>query len=697
MKLKPLYLVLCGCSFLLLSCSSGSSVNNSTSTLSMTLTPSGQINKNQNKKLALKANSGLDAAICQGGNCTWSNSANQNIIQGETEAEYCTGTNSTYGGTGYELGAGAYGMSLPSGIAAAKTGYGNTDVILELFNTPYANITKEMLQNYYNMGYTVVWVSPPQYSAYVNYSGNYANDNIPAWYGAYQPMDFGQIGNANNPLSYGSAADLATLVTNAHDIGLQLIIDYAVHQFAQPGAQTGINANTATDYYDVYSGQTYSFANGNTEVLSQFWWPQTKVTNYIPFGKTATTCASFSNNTEGIIALWGNNPNGANYNDGNVNSLSPWNSDFAGTTGWFNNILPSASNSSSGWSGASSCGTQSVFDGYSAWLLGYNYASGAMSAAASSTTGFNIDGFRIDDVSGQSPTFFNQMFTDTASYNKSTNIFFGEYPTSNANDYNSYTAIKTASGNNSSNNTFKMLNFPLLAGLNGAFALGADLQASLTSMISSSNAYQSSSNGTLAGSNAINLVMDQDTVPDSFASRAMCPWTGTNEFQMNYYNAPLAYGVILAMEAGTPFVYADLQAQANEGINSSGAMTSGLGNGSVSYWNENEVIAGVYFHNQVLGKTMAWGNISSTDEADNVAALTRGNNYFFVVNKSTTVYTATDTATTLTNGCYIDLMSHQIVNVNSGEINNLIVPGQSVMYFVPYNGSVPSGTSFSCS
>lgn len=696
MKIKPIYIsIMLGAATMFAGCSSGSNSTTTQPTLSMTLVPSGTMS-NQSVSSQATTSSALDNAICQSGTCTWNNSANQNITQGETDAEFCTGTNSTYGGTGYTLGSGAYNMTLPAGIAATKTGYGNTDVILELFNTPYANITKEMLQNYYNMGYTVVWVSPPQYSAYVPYSGNYAADNIPAWYGAYQPMDFGQIGNSNNPLSYGTAAQLATLISDAHSIGLQVIVDVAIHQFAQPGAQTGVDSSTATNYYDVYSGQTYSYSGGNTQALSQFWWPQTKVTNYIPFGNTATTCASFADNTDGVIALWANNPNGSNYNGGSVNSASPWDADFSGTTGWFNNVLPSASNSSSGWSGSASCGTQSIFDGYSAWLMGYNYGSGAMSDSASSTTGFNVDGFRIDDVSGQSPTFFNQLFSDTAAYNKSSNIFFGEYPTSNANDYNSYTAIKTASGNNASGNTMKMLNFPLLAGLNGAFAYGANLQSSLTSMISSSNAYQSSSNGTLAGTNAINLVMDQDTVPDSFSSRAMCPWTGTNEFTMNYYNAPLAYGVILAMEAGTPYVFADLQAQANEGINSAGVMTSGLGNGSVSYWNENEVIAGVYFHNQTLGQTMSWASVNATD-ADNVAALTRGSNYFFVVNKSTTVYTATDTSTTLNSGCYIDLMSHQIVNVSGGTLNNLIVPGQSVMYFVPYSGSVPSGTSFTCS
>lgn len=45
--------------------------------------------------------------------------------------------------------------------------------------------------------------SPPQYSATVMYNVNgNTPDNIPAWYGAYQPMDFGQIGNESNPLSY---------------------------------------------------------------------------------------------------------------------------------------------------------------------------------------------------------------------------------------------------------------------------------------------------------------------------------------------------------------------------------------------------------------------------------------------------------------------------------------------------------------
>ena len=89
-------------------------------------------------------------------------------------------------------------MALPSGIATATTGYSNTDVILELFNTPYASITPAMLKQYYDMGYTSVWVSPPQNSTYVTYSGNYAADNIPAWYGAYQPMNFGEIGNSSN-------------------------------------------------------------------------------------------------------------------------------------------------------------------------------------------------------------------------------------------------------------------------------------------------------------------------------------------------------------------------------------------------------------------------------------------------------------------------------------------------------------------
>ena len=676
---KPLnFVLLAAIASAIIACNCGN--NSSTqptnsSNLSLTLTP---INMPQKVKSTNSMSDGsLSSAICQDGTCTWNNSANNNITQGENDNTFCTGTNSEQSGTGYTLGSGAYGMTFPTGIQATPTGYGKTDVILELFNTPYANISQADLQNYYNIGYTTIWISPPQYSAAVNYN----NTDIPAWYGAYQPMNFGQIGNESNPMTFGSASDLATLVTNAHKVGLQVIVDVAIHQFAAAGAQS--SPGNATNYY-----------SGSSSNPSSFYWPQTSVAGYIPFnniwgGKSTCTASS------GTV-MEGTNPG---------NATSMWGPDFADTNAGYSG-LPAGSNSSSwvnpttGGSGAS-CNTQSIFDGYAAWLLGLNNKGGNMSAAASATTGFNVDGFRIDDISGQSTTFWNQLFSDTSAYNESSNIFFGEYPNSSASAYDSYTAIKTASGNNASNNTMKMLNFPLLAGLVSAFSPGGSLQASLstnngnTGMISSGNAYTSSSNGTLAGTNAINLVMDQDTVPDSINSRAMCPWSGSNEFTMNYYNAPLAYGVILAMEPGTPFIYADLQAQAGVGIGPSGTSSAKYANGSVSYWNENEVLAGVYFHNQTLGMTMTWANVNATD-ADNVAALTRGTNYFFIVNKSTTVYQASDSSTGLTNQCYIDLMSHQIVNVTNGALNNLIVPAQSVMYFVPYTGTVPSTAGFSC-
>lgn len=673
---KPLnFVLLAAIASAIIACNNGNNNNSNqpntnSSSLSLTLTPVSTAQKG-------KATNGmsvgsLSSAICQNSTCTWNNSANNNITQGEDSATFCTGTNSQQSGTGYILGSGAYGMTFPTGIAPTATGYGKTDVILELFNTPYANITQTDLQNYYNIGYTTIWISPPQYSAAVNYN----NTNIPAWYGAYQPMNFGQIGNESNPMNFGSASDLATLVTNAHTIGLQVIVDVAIHQFAAPGAQS--SPGNATNYY-----------SGSSSNPSSFYWPQTSVSGYIPFSNIwggTSKCAANS----GTI-MEGTNPG---------NATSMWGPDFADTNAGYSG-LPAGSNSSSWTNGGASCNTQSIFDGYAAWLLGLNNKSGSMSAAASATTGFNVDGFRIDDISGQSTTFWNQLFSDTSTYNKSSNIFFGEYPSSSASAYDNYTAITTASGNNISGHTMKMLNFPLLAGLASAFNESGLLQASLSTnngnkgMISSNDAYTSSSNGTLAGANAINLVMDQDTVPDSINSRAMCPWTGSNEFTMNYYNAPLAYGVILAMEPGTPFIYADLQAQAGVGMGPSGTSSAKYANGSVSYWNENEVLAGVYFHNQTLGQTMTWADINATD-ADNVAALTRGTNYFFIVNKSATVYQASDSSTGLTNQCYIDLMSHQIVNVSNGGVSNLIVPPQAVMYFVPYTGAVPTTAGFSC-
>ena len=76
--------------------------------------------------------------------------------------------------------------------------------------------------------------------------------------------------------------------------------------------------------------------------LQSFYWPQTKVSGYIPFGNTATTCASFANNTNGIIALWANNPNGSTYSS-SFSSTTPWDADFQLQKAGLMVFLPSAS------------------------------------------------------------------------------------------------------------------------------------------------------------------------------------------------------------------------------------------------------------------------------------------------------------------------------------------------------------------
>jgi hypothetical protein len=166
----------------------------------------------------------------------------------------------------------------------------------------------------------------------------------------------------------------------------------------------------------------------------------------------------------------------------------------------------------------------------------------------------------------------------------------------------------------------------------------------------------------------------------------MCSWDGAPQFPdyvMNYSKAPLAYGIILAMQAGTPYIFADLQAANKVGISESGSWLPELANGSVSYWNQNEVIAGVYFHNQTLGKSMEWGTAKNA-ESNAVATFTRGNDYLFIVNNSTQNYQALSAVTELKNGDYIDLMSHQIIKITHGHIDKVVIPAKSVMYFVPY-------------
>lgn len=612
----------------------------------------------------------LQDANCQNKQCTWQNSASKNFAMIESDNAFCSGNNKALGGKGGELAAGAYNMQLPQGIAQAKNGK-DGDVILELFNTPYKAITPQMLKEYAKMGYSTIWISPPQKNAYVPYW----KKTIPAWYGAYQPLDFGQIGNEQNVMSFGSGEDLANLINQAHHEGLKVIIDLAIHQFAQPGV-------AGTQFYQEYAAQKYIFESGNMTAISRFWWPQSKVKGYIPFedGQKCTSDTSLDDAKH--IALIGNNPNGSTFSH-QESDTQPWHADFSALNGWFDGVLPAPTNSSIGVEQIS-CRTQQVFNGFAAWLLGADYRSASLHSKSSPTQGFNADGFRIDDISGQSVKFYNQLFHATAKYNKASNLFFGEYPTESATDYDKYVAIKTAAANTSSDHHMKMLNFPLLVTLKQALGENADLQTTLQKTINSKYAYQGI--GKLATGNAINLVIDQDTAPDSISSRAMCSWDGAPQFPdyvMNYSKAPLAYGIILAMQAGTPYIFADLQAANKVGISESGSWLPELANGSVSYWNQNEVIAGVYFHNQTLGKSMEWGTAKNA-ESNAVATFTRGNDYLFIVNNSTQNYQALSAVTELKNGDYIDLMSHQIIKIIHGHIDKVVIPAKSVMYFVPY-------------
>lgn len=278
----------------------------------------------------------------------------------------------------------------------------------------------------------------------------------------------------------------------------------------------------------------------------------------------------------------------------------------------------------------------------------------------------NADGFRIDELNIDSGGIGTTLLTDilnNSSVNTTNKTFFGEYPSG---AYNRVLGIKVGNGNASNGNYMEMLNFPFLYDMVTAFNPGGSLNTL-------SQQFNSSSAGGVNGTSAINMVVDQDTVPDAFNTRAMCGSGNT----MNYYNASLGYALILAINAGTPFIYAD----ASAGVNTS-AWNSG--DKSVDYENVTEVKAGVYFHNitQYQPMTIVYAT-------DNILGLTRGTQYFFIENKSATsktfTYNNSFNLQNFANGKYVDLISGELITVTSNKISSTFyLPPQSAMFFVPY-------------
>lgn len=279
----------------------------------------------------------------------------------------------------------------------------------------------------------------------------------------------------------------------------------------------------------------------------------------------------------------------------------------------------------------------------------------------------DADGFRIDELNINSSGIGTTLMTDilnNSAVNTNSKRFFGEYPSNSASNYIELESISVGNGNAANNGHMEMLNFPFLYDIRTAFTTNTGFTNLITQ-------FNSSNIGGVPANSAINMAMDQDTVPDALHHRDMCLGWG-----LDYTKASLAYALILAIDGGTPFIFADGGSKVNTNQFNSG-------NKSVDYQNVTEVKAGIYFHNITQDKAMQIV-YTTTD----VLGLMRGNNYFFLENKGSVPAYFIYNNLRLTNfqdGSYVDLISGELMNIKNNKILGVLyLPAQSAMFFVPY-------------
>ena len=96
-----------------------------------------------------------------------------------------------------------------SGIAAGVPKPDRRNVIVQLFNWPFKEVT-EVLPQLKALGYSHVHVSPPQRS----------NERVWQWWGRYQPIDFSSI---EGPL--GSEDEFRKMNAKADSLDIKIIVD----------------------------------------------------------------------------------------------------------------------------------------------------------------------------------------------------------------------------------------------------------------------------------------------------------------------------------------------------------------------------------------------------------------------------------------------------------------------------------------
>ncbi|MEM1009235.1 MAG: alpha-amylase family glycosyl hydrolase, partial [Myxococcota bacterium] len=108
-------------------------------------------------------------------------------------------------------------------LCTGQTSSSNRDVIVHMFNVPFAQIQKE-LPFLAQAGYGQIQISPPQLS------------NGGPWWGRYQPLDYRVI---DGPL--GDEQALRSLIQEAQKCGIRIIADVVLNHMANLGPDFDLN------------------------------------------------------------------------------------------------------------------------------------------------------------------------------------------------------------------------------------------------------------------------------------------------------------------------------------------------------------------------------------------------------------------------------------------------------------------------
>ncbi len=144
--------------------------------------------------------------------------------------------------------------------AKADANPGNRDVIVHLFQWPWASIASECTSVLGPKGYGAVQVSPPQEHVVLGGQGY-------PWWQDYQPVSYQLVSRR------GDRAAFANMITTCHNAGVKIYVDAVVNHMTG-GASTGTGSAGSTysqySYPGIYQNQDFHHCgrNGNDDIVS---------------------------------------------------------------------------------------------------------------------------------------------------------------------------------------------------------------------------------------------------------------------------------------------------------------------------------------------------------------------------------------------------------------------------------------------